>query len=83
MSFFLIERNNNSGVSINTSKHVGYFAHRGRLLFYRKKKQLDLFSERPTGFTLCFSHLNAIFEPFFETFLQVYAEFVYVQKYVI
>ena len=49
--------------------HVGYFAHRGRLLFYRKKKQLDLFSERPTGFTLCFSHVNAVFQSFFQKFL--------------
>ena len=51
------------------TKHVGYFAHRGRLLLYKKKKQLDLFSERPTGFTLCFSHVNDIFQSFFQKFL--------------
>ena len=29
----------------------------------------DLFSERPTGFTLCFSHVNATFQSFFKKFL--------------
>ena len=28
-----------------------------------------LFSKRPTGFTLCFSHVNAIFQSFFQKFL--------------
>ena len=31
----------------------------------------DLFSERPTGFTLCFSDVNAIFQSFFQKFLTV------------
>ena len=50
-------------------KQVGYFAYRGRSLFYRKKKHLDLFCERPIGFTLCFSHVNAICQSFFQKFL--------------
>ena len=71
------------------TKHVGYFAHRSRLLFSRRKKELvwitlstkniiivksewkrnyDVFSERPTGFTLCFSHLNGMFQSIFTGF---------------
>ena len=33
------------------------------------KRNYDLFSERPTGFTLCFSHVNVIFQSFFQKFL--------------
>ena len=28
-----------------------------------------MISERPTGFKLCFSHVNAIFQSFFQKFL--------------
>ena len=51
------------------TKHVGYFAHRGRLLFTERRSNLIFFSERPTGFTLCFSHVNAIFQSFLQKFL--------------
>jgi len=33
-------------------------------------------------FMLFFSHVNAIIQSFFQKFLIVYAEFVYVQKYI-
>ena len=34
-----------------------------------KTNYYDLFSERPTGFTLCFSHVNTMFQSFFQKFL--------------
>ena len=81
------------------TKHLGLFAHRGRLLFLQKeettslnnglnkkyiiksewKRNYALFFERPTGFMLCFSHVNAIFQ--FLTGLHRIC--VNVQKYVI
>ena len=33
------------------------------------KRNYDLFSERPSGFTLCISHKNVIFQSFFQKFL--------------
>ena len=57
-------------------KHVGYFAQRSRLLFSRKNWEATSLNNvinkkgfiKPewTGFTLCFSHVNAIFQSIFQ-----------------
>ena len=66
------------------TKHVGCFAHRGCLLFYRNNNAVNkkysikseweyailiCFPKGPLVFTLCFSHVKAIFESFFQKFL--------------
>ena len=34
------------------------------------KRNYDVLSWRPTGFMLCFSHVNAIFQSIFHSFIQ-------------
>ena len=60
-------------------KHVGYFAQRSRLLFSRKNweaislnnviNKKGFIKSEWTGFTLCFSHVNAIFQSIFQKFI--------------
>ena len=62
------------------TKHVGYFSHRGRLLFTERRSNLICFPKGPLVLRYASVMWTLYFSHFFKSFLQVYAEFVYVQK---